>query len=336
MRKLIIVSLILMTAFRPRAKAEGSLPYAALSSLTNRYAIASVFYTGSTLTWTAPDLNLLFTADSRRLEFNDTLIWLNSGIRIVSNRWMISTADAESVLAPLIRPAPLTHAPNRVVVVLDPGHGGNDPGALGPGSLTEKMIVLDIARRIRRKLTAEKITVRITRSIDRTLSLSARTELAARWTGDVFVSIHANKAANPSAKGIETFVLPATGFPATSSTLPVSGTFPGNSHDALNMQLAHAIHRELLNHTAAPDRGIKRARFEVLKAAPCPAVLLEVGFLSNTDDVRKLSDPVYRDTLAEGITCGILVFLRGGKLPEDVSPATAHPPDPGCIVHQDP
>ena len=275
-------------------------------------AVETVSTTQSTLDWDARGATLRFFDGSRRLEFNGTLLWLNGGISTNSlGQRMISEADLESVLAPLLlTPRHARISSGKFTVVLDPGHGGVDPGAVAStNNPYEKALVLDVARRVRRCLRQSGIAVRMTRRDDKTLTLADRTTFARKQEGSVFVSIHANKAASRAAQGIETFVLPAAGFPSTAATDPVAETFPGNLHDAESLQLGYFIHRELLDQVQAVDRGVKRARFEVLRNAPCPAALVEIGFMSNSAELENLCSEDYRKRLAEGIAQGIRIFI---------------------------
>jgi N-acetylmuramoyl-L-alanine amidase len=281
-----------------------------LQELTNRFAVATVTQSNGITAWESPDMNVRFFENSRRLEFNGTLVWLNGAMTTnASAQPMITETDVDSVLVPLLAPVVPVAPSNRFVVILDPGHGGEDSGAVVTNAPPEKTLTLDIARRVRQILVAEGATVRMTRGSDRTLSLSDRTEFARRRHGSVLVSIHANKAVNGDAQGIETFILPAVGFPSTAATEPVFDEHPGNQQDAASMQLAFFIHRELAEQMQAVDRGVKRARFEVLRNAPCPAALLEIGFMSNAADRVNIGDPEYRERLAECIAFGIRLYM---------------------------
>ena len=133
--------------------------------------------------------------------------------------------------------------------------------------------------------------------------------MAEIWKASIFISIHANMAHNGFAHGIESFILPAPGFPGTSENVfPEEEQLPGNAFDGDNLLLADALHRPLIKETDAVDRGIKRERFAVLRDAPCPAVLLELGFLSHPAERKKLLDPDYRTRLARAILTGILAY----------------------------
>lgn len=305
-----------MTAFAAAGvQAEEGPLFLPLDELTNSFSIATVTVTNSTTIWEAPDVTLRFFDASRRLEFNDTIIWMSGPVS--SNAALqrtLSEADVETVLAPLLLPGPPPVSAERLVVILDPGHGGDDPGAIVPGIAFEKDLVLSVANRVCRRLREAGITVRMTRGTDKTLTLEERTGFAKNKAGAVLVSIHANKAANKVAQGLETYIMPVAGFPSTSAMDPVAETYPGNRYDAESLQLAYYVHREILDQTQAVDRGVKRARFEVLRNAPCPAALVEIGFLSNTEERGNLETPDYLNRLADGIAFGIRVFILQNTL----------------------
>jgi N-acetylmuramoyl-L-alanine amidase len=195
------------------------------------------------------------------------------------------------------------------VVVIDPGHGGTDTGAMGQ-KLSEKTVVLDIARRVRERLRRLNIDVRLTRDTDTALTLSERTAAAQQQGATLFLSIHMNSARNASASGLETYVVTAPGFVSTAGENGASGAEPGNRFDADSIVLAYETHRAVLEQTGAADRGVKHARFDVLSQAPCPAALIECGFLSNAYEENMISMKAYRGVLAEGIADGIMAYIR--------------------------
>ncbi len=252
---------------------------------------------------------MAFYTGSRRILFNDRIFWLNGSIRKKGDSWAISSIDAETIITPLLQPE--KYFKNKIgnIVMLDPGHGGKDSGGIGYHNTYEKTVVLDIARRVQRKLKASNVTVYTTRNSDIFLELYQRPKAATRKNADLFVSIHANKAGRSSANGIETFVMPAAGFASTTSSKADKKIYPGNRNNTANTILAGLIHTELLDETGATDRGVKRARFKVLKDATCPATLIEVGFLTNLPEATNLITPSYRDKIADGIANGILNYL---------------------------
>ncbi|NMG58570.1 N-acetylmuramoyl-L-alanine amidase [Geitlerinema sp. P-1104] len=176
----------------------------------------------------------------------------------------------------------------QIVIVLDPGHGGRDPGAVGIGGLSETDIVNPMSHRIRDLLEEQGVRVIMTREDNRTVDLQPRVELANRVNANLFVSLHANaiSMSRPDVNGIETYYF-QTGE-----------------------QLARTLHRSLLDATGGPDRGVRTARFYVLRHTRMPAVLLELGFVTGSQDARRLADPEYREVLSQAIARGILQYVR--------------------------
>lgn len=222
----------------------------------------------------------------------------------------MNKSDARTILAPLIRPSEHLRTEKPKLIVLDPGHGGALHGATGSQKYPEKKIALDIAERTRRKLGTAGIVIKLTRESDRNISLAARTAQTVACNADLFVSIHANFAENKNASGLETYATTPQGLSSTSLSKPEEDAYRGNEHDAANSVLAYLVHREILIQAPGADRGIKHARFNVLRDAPCPAILVECGFLSNHDDEAKLLNPEYRDKIAEGIAKGVIKYIK--------------------------
>jgi N-acetylmuramoyl-L-alanine amidase len=187
--------------------------------------------------------------------------------------------------------APLPNAPRgRYVVVIDPGHGGPDPGAVGIGGLQEKELVLDVSRQVSAKLEQQGVNAVLSRSDDRDLDLEPRVQLARQVNATIFVSIHANSISlsRPDISGIETY------FYSSSAS----------------ERLARIVQRNLLQTTGATDRGVHTARFYVLRRTTMPAILIEIGFVTGQEDAARLSTANYRTLLAEAITRGILEYLQ--------------------------
>jgi N-acetylmuramoyl-L-alanine amidase len=311
MRQLLsLLALVMLCVFSAQAaEAAPDSSTVLLKELAALYGFPSVIGTNNTMRWKSKYSSLAFHLDSRRLIFNHRLFWLNGGAIIRGKDWCISQTDAETVILPLLQSEKVLRSQGFGMVVLDAGHGGSDTGAIVPGKLEEKKVVLDIAHLVKKKLNASNVPVRMTRTKDVALTLKQRPKLAERWGADLFVSIHANEAPNKAANGIETYVIPAAGFPSTSSTKPNSESYRGNRCDAANTLLGGYINQGVVTQTGAPDRGVKRARFSVLREAPCPAALVEVGFVSNAAERANLLKPEYRDRIAEGIAQGILTYL---------------------------
>ena len=252
-----------------------------------------------------------FETNSRRAWINGVMIWLQHPCRGSGNSWTVREEDFKRGIDPILRA--YAYVPKKLpkVVVLDPGHGGRDSGAIGPNKVYEKNVVLDIAHRVRKHLEARKITVRMTRTGDTFPSLSDRTDLAAKVAGDLFISIHADGAGDASAHGVETFVTTVTGCESSNhygqggDTMPV----PNNRYDAANAILGFSIQSNHVKASQRSDRGLRRARYAVLKNAPCPAALVECGFLTNPSEESLLNSSSYREKVAGGITNGILGYF---------------------------
>ncbi len=214
------------------------------------------------------------------------------------------------------------------LVVLDAGHGGNDPGALASWSfaqsMEEKSFTLDIAKRVRGILAVEapSLEVVLTRSDDTFVSLQDRSAIAVAaeppvGTSAIFVSIHANSAAASSASGYELLIKPMAnkvGILGADSPLSAAARFSQFSNTALNRQLnqGNALLATTLEDSlerafpSARNRGVKETEIYVLNNSRMPSVLIEVGFLSNEADARNLSLPSWRQEMARAIATGIL------------------------------
>jgi N-acetylmuramoyl-L-alanine amidase len=253
---------------------------------------------------------LRFEPGSRKLAVSGILIWMNASCLARGRDWTIAGCDAARIVDPLLRPRQVLASQRVRTVVLDPGHGGQDQGAAGARRVLEKKVVLDIARRVRSRLQACGVGVKLTRPKDETLALGARTAAAAAWGADVLVSIHLNSARNRDARGVETYVIASEGFASTAAARGDLRPCPGNDHEAASTVLAYFVHKGVLAQTRTPDRGIKHARFEILRSAPCPAALIECGFVSNPTDEARLIEARHRDAIAEGIARGILTYIN--------------------------
>ena len=285
--------------------------YVALKDLAAMYGLPLVTPGGKALLIRGQFTSLQFTADGRQAVINGSLVWLHAPVSKIGGQWSISDADAQFVVDPLVRPSAYLGARGLRTVVLDAGHGGKDPGTVGRSGIREKDLALDIALRVKAHLAAAGLRVVMTRDVDRFWELEDRPYLAARGAGDAFVSIHMNAAAARTVQGVETFVTAAEQYPPTAES-KLFGKYPSvpnNQFNHSNAILGSQIQRALVGITRAEDRGLKRARFVVLRNSAMPAALVECGFLSNPQEDQKLSTPSYRETVAQGIAQGILNYL---------------------------
>lgn len=186
-------------------------------------------------------------------------------------------------------PAALPRVPDsRLVVLVDPGHGGKDPGTIGIGGVQEKNIILPIAQDVAALLEQQGVQAILTRSDDRFVSLAGRVQMAERSRANLFVSIHANaiSLSRPDINGLETY------------------------YYSSGQRLAQTIHESILQGVEIGNRGIRQARFYVLKNTSMPAVLVEVGFLTGREDAARLANSNYRQQMAAAIARGILQYIQ--------------------------
>lgn len=227
------------------------------------------------------------------------------------NALYVSRLDLDKTLIPLAMVRGSKPKPIRSVTI-DCGHGGVDKGASGRFS-QEKHITLRIGMRTAEILRNRGYRVNLTRRRDLFVPLAERCRIQRNARSDLFVSIHVNAAADRSLSGIETFALTPAGASSTSGGRPSRDRFGGNRFDGENLFLAYSIQKALLGRTRAVDRGVKRARFAVLKDLDAPGVLVELGFVSNPREERLLNDKDYIEKLARGIAEGIERYQRGTR-----------------------
>ena len=287
--------------------------YVTLPNLAAYYGMVSSTPSKNRIRMQNKYIKIEFQTDSRSVWINGILVALNDPVRKIGWQWAIDTTDFNKTIEPATRPQEFLKNAGTRTVVLDPGHGGDDKGASSPRNVHEKLVVLDVAKRVQAKLEARGINVELTRESDRNLSLDARCRKAAALRADLFVSIHANSAGKKrDIRGAETFVLALPGRYSSNSYgsgKPPTSLCTGNRYDIANMALGYRIQQNLIKATGQEDRGVKRARFEVLRDAPCPAALVEMAFLSNPKDEAIAIDPAGRDRIARGIADGIAAYL---------------------------
>jgi len=176
------------------------------------------------------------------------------------------------------------------IAVIDPGHGGPDPGAVGIGDLYEKNVVLPIAQQVAAILEQHGVRAILTRNDDRDLDLEPRVQIAEQANAAVFVSIHANAIGldRPDINGLETYYFSS------------------------GEQLAQIIHNSIVQALPVTDRGVRQARFYVLRRTSMPSVLVETGYVTGREDAPRLANPAFRSQMAAAIARGILQYLQQG------------------------
>ena len=227
---------------------------------------------------------------------------------------LISVIDLAKLIDPVLRPKYISRKNKITTVIIDPGHGARDSGAVGVYGY-EKDYALSLGLRLRKALEARSFKIKMTRSTDTFLSLDQRVAFANRVDNAIFVSVHFNSSGNRSANGIETYALAPQGTASTNGGGASGSSHNGNARDAENIALATAVHAMVIHRVDAIDRGIKRARFNVLRGINKPAILFEGGFVTNSSEGRKIHSEAYLDQLARSIAEAIVRFQKvlGGK-----------------------
>ena len=269
-----------------------------------------------------------FYCDGIRVFMGETTVF-NQGSLYVSKIDVIKT------IVPLLRPAEyasqLPAPPRRIV--LDAGHGGNDPGKQNfVLHLDEKSLTLDVVLRLKKLLEGRGYQVLLTRSDDRKIELDNRPAVANETKADLFISVHFNSA-EATVTGTETWVLTPQ---LQISTQPeqdkamVRAVYPGNHQDFANVLLGYQLHRAMLAGLKTADRGLKHYRYAVLRGAECPAALIEAAFLSNHTEALRIATPEYRQQIAAALADGIddysavLAALHPAPAETRPAPAASH------------
>lgn len=249
--------------------------------------------------------------------------------------WLVSRMDVIKLFEPILRPTEISGRHTIRGVVIDAGHGGSDNGATSRLG-TEKEYTLDTAYRLAKILGDEGLKTVFTRRTDVFVDLYERAHIASLYPDYAFVSIHYNSAM-PEARGLETYCLSPRGAASTSSAYLTRGDIqklPGNDYDTQNILLASMVHSEIIKLNPGDptaDRGVKRARFVVIKQNVLPAILVEGGFLSNHMEAARVDQSAYRQKLAEAIARGVIRFAnvmgdRNLPMPEVSPDQTSHSP----------
>jgi N-acetylmuramoyl-L-alanine amidase len=251
---------------------------------------------------------LEFTLGSREVMINGARNWLSFPVAQKDGKLLVSRMDLAKTIEPQLRPHMIPGVGKIKTVVLDPGHGGYDKGACSRYGC-EKDYALDVARQLRPLLQAKGLRVLLTREGDYFVPLEVRARIANTAPDAIFVSIHFNATDyNDAANGLEIFSLTPLGAPSTHEDwVQVSALNDQNgTHvDAQSLELSSCIYHSMLGHIADVDRGIKRARFAVLRLTKVPAVLIEGGFMTETHEAQQIANKDYRTKLALAISMGI-------------------------------
>lgn len=277
--------------------------------------------------------DIVVTPDRLRIELEDGAVadeprlLSRPGVRLVIE---VFGGSASPAVADNDSRRPRRRAPGVRTIVLDPGHGGSETGAVGPGGTAEADLTLMVARALRLQLERRlPVKVILTRQEDIDVPLETRTAVANENQADLFISLHFNSSFGSSPRGAETYFLSreasdqmAAAVAAAENSSAVSAADPEldlqmilwdlaqSYHLAKSQRFANLVQEELNLALGLRDRGVKQAPFTVLMGAKMPAVLVELGFLSNPEEEKKLQNPVYRAELVEALARAIGRFKR--------------------------
>mgnify|MGYP001161332314 FL=1 len=276
-------------------------------NIKNFYRFDALNISKGELNFQSPKVKMTIKNGSDNLYINTVLFRLSYKVTQKNGHYLFSRIDLAKLIDPVLRPSYIKTAKRFGTVIIDPGHGGTDPGSVNRYG-KEKDFNLRLAKILMKDLERKGFRVRMTRSFDVYPSLGQRVSFANRIPDAIFVSIHFNSFVNSTAKGIETYALSPRGSGTHNSRGVRNNFLEGNRRDSENIALATAVHAAVMKKTQAEDRGIKRDRFTVLAGLSMPAVLLEGGFLSNPAEAKKIASTSYLSIISQGIANGIVTY----------------------------
>lgn len=285
--------------------------YVTLENVADFYGMNTVNRTGDkTFEVRGGSRSLKGELNSKEFSINNIKFNLSYEIREADGHFCLSRMDLTKLLEPVLRPQKIKGTEEVRTIVLDAGHGGHDNGAWSPYG-HEKQFTLDVVLRTKKLLEAQGYRVVLTRASDTFVPLYDRANIANRQKNALFISVHFNSGG--AGTGLETYTLAPRGVPSMMADGPSVSDLvpqPGNVNDAENMALATATHAALVVRSRLYDRGIKRARFVVIRETTIPAVLIEGGFLSHSFDAKVIATPEYRQQMAGAIVTAVNNYRR--------------------------
>jgi N-acetylmuramoyl-L-alanine amidase len=271
---------------------------------------------------------LVFDKDSRMVEVNGTDVALSFPVAADHGALLVAQMDLNTAIRPLLFPPRFADAKRITTICLDPGHGGKDTGNHTFWH-SEKTYTLALALELRDQLQKAGFNVILTRNKDTFVDLSDRPALANRRGADLFVSLHFN--ATPTGKneveGPQTYCITPVGASSTDAEGAGANFGPtvGNRAEQKSLVLAYQVQKSLVRNLGAKDRGVRRARYLVLRDAMMPAILVEGGYMTHPVESKKIYNAAYRHQMAQAIVIGILTCQRLVSPPPPPLPAADHP-----------
>ncbi len=305
-RTLFFLMVCLLTVFTARAGEwtlykVGGRDHVSLENLAEFYNLGGVRVANKEFVMSAGYRSLRGSLGSVEFFINGLKFNLSYPIAEVNGKLVVSRMDLTKIIEPVLRPSKIKNAEKIDTIVLDAGHGGHDRGAISPYGC-EALYTLDVVKRTRLLLMQAGFKVVLTRSSDIFVPLHERTQIANQYSNALFISVHFNSGG--AGTGLETYTLAPRGVPSMMADGPRVSDLElcqGHANDGQNMALATATHASLVVRSKMYDRGIKRARFVVIRDIAIPAVLIEGGFLSSLYDAKLVDMPSYRQQMASCI-----------------------------------
>lgn len=285
--------------------------YVSVESIKRFYNFTKLTRSGGTIVLENAKVEMKLKVGGSECLMNNVKFVFSHEIATVGEKIYVSRIDLAKLIDPVLRPNFIQNAGDFRTVILDPGHGGKDPGATNPYG-TEASYNLKVSGLVKKQLEAKGFKVVMTRNSNVFLSLQERVEFAnAVKENAIYISIHFNSGGS-AARGIETFTLSPPGVPHYDSNFKTADlqTRAGNEHDSANIALATSVHGSVLQRLGKNtlDRGIKRARFSVLSGVTHPAILFEGGFMSHPYEARIIENEAYQNALAGGIVAAVTKY----------------------------
>ena len=254
---------------------------------------------------------LEFLVDSRKSIIDGALVWLSLPVLNRGGVALVSLVDVQSCLEPIVFPRKLPKPLS--TICLDAGHGGKDSGEIDSRYLEKKYTLL-LALELAAVLKERGFHLILTRKSDEFVELTQRAALARHGGADLFVSLHYNASVTP-VRGVEVYCLTPAGINSSQQGGGRGGeaTEPGNNQDGQNIRLAWEVQKALVHSLPLEDRGVKRARYEVLCQAVMPAILIEGGYMTDPSDAKRIYDARFRKRMAVAIADGISAWGAAGQ-----------------------
>ncbi len=304
--------------FSPETRANvkfNGVPYLGLKNLANNLGMKHGWVNrGKSIVLTSQWSRLEFEVHKREIKINGIRVFLGYPVALKGQDLYISNMDYDNNILPILTPQKNTKVPKLFHIVIDPGHGGKDPGAENKIlKINEKTITFDVAIRLKKILESNGYRITLTRKSDNFIDLGNRTKIANKLKADLFISVHINSHSSNKVRGLETFVLTPCNQPSSSRKTLLSTDhtlYPGNRYDDWNTLAGYYVQRELIRELPSPDRGLKRARFKVLRHLDCPGIYVEGGFISHAIESRNLGAASYRQQIAKAVADGVIRYQK--------------------------